>query len=209
MARKAGTNSHDTEAQIYLAARNLFARYGYAAVSMRQIAADVGVNQAALYHYTATKQDLLAGLLTRHMTALIAALDEEDFPNDPSQALDHFTRFHIRYHIPRADEIFLSYMELRSLDADYFMAINALRSQYEHVLRDILEDGVESGQFSAIDPVISAMAILSMLTGITTWYNPDGPMNQHEIETYYSRLVLRSVGASLYQGQPVEEKDNV
>lgn len=209
MARKAGTNSHDTEAQIYLAARNLFARYGYAAVSMRQIAADVGVNQAALYHYTATKQDLLAGLLTRHMTALIAALDEEDFPNDPSQALDHFTRFHIRYHIPRADEIFLSYMELRSLDADYFAAINALRSQYEHVLRDILEEGVESGQFSAIDPVISAMAILSMLTGITTWYNPDGPMNQHEIETYYSRLVLRSVGASLYQGQPVEEKDNV
>ena len=209
MARKAGTNSHDTEAQIYLAARNLFARYGYAAVSMRQIAADVGVNQAALYHYTATKQDLLAGLLTRHMTALIAALDEEDFPNDPSQALDHFTRFHIRYHIPRADEIFLSYMELRSLDADYFAAINALRSQYEHVLRDILEEGVESGQFSAIDPVISAMAILSMLTGITTWYNPDGLMNQHEIETYYSRLVLRSVGASLYQGQPVEEKDNV
>ena len=209
MARKAGTNSHDTEAQIYLAARNLFARYGYAAVSMRQIAADVGVNQAALYHYTATKQDLLAGLLTRHMTALIAALDEEDFSEDPSQALDHFTRFHIRYHIPRADEIFLSYMELRSLDADHFTAINALRSQYEHVLRDILKTGVESNQFSDIDPAISAMAILSMLTGVTTWYNSEGPLSQDEIETYYSRLVLRSVGAGQYQDQLTKEIDDV
>ena len=197
MARKAGTTSQDTEAQIYAAARNLFARYGYAAVSMRQIAGDVGVNQAALYHYTPTKQDLLAGLLTRHMSALLEAIGAEDFSGDPVHALDHFTRFHIRYHIPRAEEIFLSYMELRSLDSEHFAAINALRSQYEQILRQILKAGLKSGAFSDIDPAISAMAILSMLTGITTWYSPEGRLNQQEIEIYYSRLVLRSVGTSL------------
>ena len=197
MARKAGTTSQDTEAQIYTAARNLFARYGYAAVSMRQIAGDVGVNQAALYHYTPTKQDLLAGLLTRHMSALLEAIGAEDFSGDPVYALDHFTRFHIRYHIPRAEEIFLSYMELRSLDSEHFAAINALRSQYEQILRQILKAGLKSGAFSDIDPAISAMAILSMLTGITNWYSPEGRLNQPEIETCYSRLVLRSVGASL------------
>lgn len=197
MARKAGTTSQDTEAQIYTAARNLFARYGYAAVSMRQIAGDVGVNQAALYHYTPTKQDLLAGLLTRHMSALLEAIGAEDFSGDPVRALDHFTRFHIRYHIPRAEEIFLSYMELRSLDSEHFAAINALRSQYEEILRQILKAGLKSGAFSDIDPAISAMAILSMLTGITNWYSPEGRLNQPEIETCYSRLVLRSVGASL------------
>jgi len=197
MARKAGTTSQDTEAQIYAAARNLFARCGYAAVSMRQIAGDVGVNQAALYHYTPTKQDLLAGLLTRHMSALLEAIGAEDFSGDPVHALDHFTRFHIRYHIPRAEEIFLSYMELRSLDSEHFAAINALRSQYEQILRQILKAGLKSGAFSDIDPAISAMAILSMLTGITNWYSPEGRLNQPEIETCYSRLVLRSVGASL------------
>jgi AcrR family transcriptional regulator len=197
MARKAGTTSQDTEAQIYSAARNLFARYGYAAVSMRRIAGDVGVNQAALYHYTPTKQDLLAGLLTRHMSALLEAIGAEDFPDDPVRALDHFARFHIRYHIPRAAEIFLSYMELRSLDSEHFTAINALRSQYEEILRQILKTGLKSGAFSDIDPAISAMAILSMLTGITNWYSPEGRLNQPEIETCYSRLVLGSVGASL------------
>ena len=88
-------------------------------------------------------------------------------------------------------------MELRSLDSEHFAAINALRSQYEQILRQILKAGLKSGAFSDIDPAISAMAILSMLTGITNWYSPEGRLNQPEIETCYSRLVLRSVGASL------------
>ena len=196
MARKAGTTREDTEARIYVAAQNLFARYGYAAVSMRQIAGEVGVNQAALYHYTATKQDLLAGLLTRHMDGLLAALKAETLPGDPVLALDHFTRFHIRYHLGRPDEVFLSYMELRSLEKGHFAAITDLRGRYEGVLRSILAEGLRQGKFSGIEPAISSMAILSMLTGITNWYKPGGRLGQSDIETYYSRLVLGAVGAA-------------
>ena len=196
MARKAGSTRQDTEAKIYLAARNLFARFGYAAVSMRQIASEVGVNQAALYHYTPTKQDLLAGLLTRHMDDLIAAYDAESHPDDPLLALDHFTRFHFAYHLTKPDEVFLSYMELRSLEPDHFQKITALRSDYEERLRHILASGLKTGAFTAIEPSITAMAILSMLTGITNWYKPGGRLSQDDIETYYSRLVLRAVGAT-------------
>ena len=197
MARKAGTSSEDTGARIYLAARNLFARYGYAAVSMRQIAGEVGVNQAALDHYTPTKQDLLAGLLTRHMEELLAALKAETLPADPVLALDHFTRFHIRHHLTRPDEVFLSYMELRSLEEGHYDSVTALRSRYEGVLRDILAEGLRRGLFSGIEPAISAMAILSMLTGIRNWYKPGGRLGQSDIENYYSRLVLGAVGATV------------
>ena len=30
--------------------------------------------------------------------------------------LERFVRFHIRYHLKRADEVFISYMELRNLE---------------------------------------------------------------------------------------------
>ncbi len=195
MARKAGTTSQDTEARIYQSALALFAQYGYAAVSMRHIAREVGVNQAALYHYTPTKQDLLTGLLTRHMVGLISAWDDEVKPHAPAAALEHFTRFHIRYHMPRPDEIFLSYMELRSLEVENFNAITSLRQQYEDNLRVILTDGMSQGVFTKIDPAITAMAILSMLTGITTWYKQGGRLSQDDIETYYCTLTLRAVGA--------------
>ena len=194
MARKAGTTSQDTEARIYASALSLFAQYGYAAVSMRQIAAEVGVNQAALYHYTPTKQDLLAGVLTRHMDGLIAAWEAEDKPIEPIAALDHFTRFHIRYHMPRPDEIFVSYMELRSLEDEHFKAITNLRRDYESGLRDILNRGMDSGAFNRIDPALSAMAILSMLTGITTWYKRGGRFSAADIENHYSQLALSAVG---------------
>ena len=207
MARKAGTTSQDTEARIYASALSLFARFGYAAVSMRQIAAEVGVNQAALYHYTPTKQNLLAAVLTRHMMGLIAAWEDEVKPDDPLAALDHFTRFHIRYHMPRPDEIFVSYMELRSLDDDHLSAITSLRRDYENGLRDIIKRGIERGVFETIDPALTAMAILSMLTGITTWYKKRGRLNQRQIENEYSRLALHAVGVDAAKTQALMEDE--
>ena len=207
MARKAGTTSQDTEARIYASALSLFARFGYAAVSMRQIAAEVGVNQAALYHYTPTKQNLLAAVLTRHMMGLIAAWEDEVKPDDPLAALDHFTRFHIRYHMPRPDEIFVSYMELRSLDDDHLSAITSLRRDYENGLRDIIKRGIERGVFETIDPALTAMAILSMLTGITTWYKKRGRLNQRQIENEYSRLALHAVGVDAAKTQALMEAE--
>ncbi len=51
MARTAGSDGEKTEAAIREAALSLMARYGYEAVSMRQLAAEVGVQAAALYRY--------------------------------------------------------------------------------------------------------------------------------------------------------------
>ena len=51
----------------------LIARHGYEAVSMRQLAAEVGVQAAALYRYFPTKEDLLFTLMREHMQELAAA----------------------------------------------------------------------------------------------------------------------------------------
>ena len=50
MARTQGSHSELTGPRIRKAALGLFARYGYAAVSMRQIACEVGVQVGALYN---------------------------------------------------------------------------------------------------------------------------------------------------------------
>ena len=55
MARIAGTIATETACRIRAESLVLFARYGYAAVSMRQIASAVGVMPGALYHHYETK----------------------------------------------------------------------------------------------------------------------------------------------------------
>lgn len=76
MARTTGSHSDITGPRVRDAALRLFARHGYAAVSMRQIAGEVGVQAGALYNYTPDKQNLLFALMRDHMVELLDAVPD-------------------------------------------------------------------------------------------------------------------------------------
>ncbi|MCP4820266.1 MAG: helix-turn-helix transcriptional regulator, partial [Shimia sp.] len=83
MARTQGSHSGITGPRVRAAALHLFAQHGFAAVSMRQIAREVGVQAGALYNYTPDKQSLLFDLMNTHMGELLesrAALPEDASP---------------------------------------------------------------------------------------------------------------------------------
>ncbi|MHA6326034.1 TetR/AcrR family transcriptional regulator [Roseivivax sp. CAU 1753] len=195
MARTRGSHSDITGPRVERAALTLFARHGFAAVSMRQIAAEVGVQAGALYNYTRDKQQLLFMLLQRHMTDLLAAYAAQDGPGTPLDRLEAFTRFHIRYNAERPEAVFISYMELRNLEPDHFAEIEALRRQYEGALVDILRDGRDSGTFDIADPRIAAFAVIGMLTQVNTWFREGGRLSLAEIEALYWTMVRRIVGS--------------
>ncbi len=197
MARRVGSQGERTEAAIRSAARRLIARQGYEALSMRRLAEEVGLGAAALYRYFPNKQAILMGLLDSHMRELLAAWEGARLREAPApERLEAFTRFHIRHHLPRADGVFLSSMELRSLTPENFARIEALRRAYERELALILEAGAEDGSLSGPEPKIAARAIIAMLTGITTWYNPAGPISPAALEDVYWRLVAGMTGLS-------------
>jgi hypothetical protein len=102
-------------------------------------------------------------------------------------------RFHIRYHLERADEVFVAYMELRNLEPDNFAEIEAARQHYEKILSDILEEGVRAGRYSVADPRVATRAIIAMLTGIPTWYRPGRGLSRQDIETLYLTMVRKAL----------------
>lgn len=194
MARKTGSHSDITGPKIRAAAERLFARHGYAAVSMRQIAAEVGVQAGALYLYTPDKQSLLAGLMRDHLEALIASWKAQTPASHPHDRLRQFVHFHIGYHIDRPDAVFIAYMELRNLEPDRFAEIEALRRSYEAELEAILRDGQDTGVFELADPRLASMALIAMLTGVTNWYREGGRLSRAEVEELYADMALKSVG---------------
>ena len=137
MARTQGSHSDLTRPRVRAAAQRLFAQRGYAAVSMRQIAAEVGVQAGALYNYTPDKQALLFDLMQQHMSELLGALAALPAESDPLAALEAFTRFHIEFHVERPDAVFIAYMELRNLNPENFLIIEKLRRSYEDRLEKI------------------------------------------------------------------------
>ena len=205
MARTTGSRADITGPLIRAEARRLFARHGYAAVSMRQIAAAVGVQAGALYAYTADKQALLADLLGDHMERLLDAWrDTGEAP--PLARLERFVRFHIDYSLDHADAVFLSYMELRSLDAANHARIAGLRRDYEDALERILRDGVAAGQMAVAEPRVAAMALIGMLTGVTNWYRSGGRLDRGRVGDIYWQLARGAVGAQADSGAKATDR---
>ncbi|WP_417722356.1 TetR/AcrR family transcriptional regulator [Salipiger sp.] len=195
MARTAGSHSDITGPRIRAAALKLFAKHGYAAVSMRQIAREVGVQAGALYNYIPDKQALLFTLLEGHMEDLLEAWEAEPLPADPLSRLEAFVRFHIRFNLARPEAIFISYMELRNLDPENFAIIERLRRRYEGALETILSDGQAEGVLSVPDTRLASYALIAMLTGVNTWYRAGGRLSLEDVERIYWDMVRKSVGA--------------
>ncbi|MBT0958790.1 TetR family transcriptional regulator [Alphaproteobacteria bacterium KMM 3653] len=193
MARKTGSHAETTGPRVRAAALRLFAQSGYAAVSMRQIAAEVGMQAGALYTYTADKQTLLFDLMREHMADVLEAWAAQPQGGSPGERLEQFTRFHINHHLDRPEGVFLSYMELRNLTPKNFAEIEALRRSYESELEAILIAGQENGAFSVPDTRLATMALIAMLTGITQWYRDDGRLSRERVQKIYWNMVRRAV----------------
>ncbi|MGB0251014.1 MAG: TetR/AcrR family transcriptional regulator [Paracoccaceae bacterium] len=193
MPRTIGSYSQNTRTLVRQSAERLFARHGYAAVSMRQLASDVGVQVGTIYNYTKDKQALLFAIMSEHMTELLQAWSREGQTTDPSDQLSQFLNFHLDYHLARRDAVFIAYMELRNLDAANFAQIETLRRQYEDALEQILIAGKSAKAFDIADTRITTLAIIGMLTEVVTWYRPDGRLKLDEVKSLYREMVLRMV----------------
>jgi AcrR family transcriptional regulator len=196
MARTTGSDGERTEAAIRAAALALIARHGYEAVSMRALAAEVGVQAAALYRYYPTKEELLHSLMREHMDGLAAAWEAaRPASADPAARLAAYVANHIRFHVTRRHSTHVSNMELRSLSRDRLTAILKLRTAYEKELRAILRDGAERGVFTVDDVGLTAMAVIQMITGVIVWFRPDERLSVEEVTETYLAMTMRLVGA--------------
>jgi len=193
MPRTIGSYSQNTQTLVRQSAERLFARHGYAAVSMRQLASDVGVQVGTIYNYTKDKQTLLFTIMSEHMTELLLAWSREGLRLDPIAQLSRFLNFHLDYHLARRDAVFIAYMELRNLDDTNFAQIETLRRQYEDALEQILVAGKKTKSFDIADTRITTLAIIGMLTEVVTWYREDGRLKLDEVKSHYRKMVLRMV----------------
>ena len=194
------SESKDTKAKIRKTALRLFAESGYNAVSMRDLAEAVGMRQGGLYNHFEGKQALLSDLMETHMVALLKALDAAMAGISGARArLEVFVRHHVAHHLNYPDDVFLAYMEVRSLDPDNRARIVALRNRYEYMLRNILEDGCAKGLFSIGDAAVHARMLLAMMTGVTVWYRDNGRLSRDEVVELYLDAALQSVGLTMVQ----------
>ena len=185
-----------TAKSLLVAARDLFVLNGYAAVSMREIALKLGINAGAIYNHFPSKQEILFRLLEDHMLDLLEQwdiLEVERSKLSDLLILRMFVNFHINFHIDKSREVFLSYMELRSLDRQNFLKISKLRDEYESILQNILVLGKNNKNLDFDDSQITTKAILGTLSSLSHWYHQKGRLGAEDIRKIYWHLIFNSV----------------
>jgi AcrR family transcriptional regulator len=195
MARITGSSGARTAAAIRRAALRLIYRQGFAAMNLRDLAAEVGIQPSSLYNHIASKQALLLDLMQEHMAALLAAADAALAAAGP-QVVDRLRAFighHVLYHMERRHEVYIANFELRALDVPNHARIVAMRADYEARLMALLREGVEAGALVIEDIPVTAFAMLAMLTGICTWYRPNGRLGKAQLVALHTELALNGI----------------
>jgi len=207
MARTIGSYGPKTLEAIRKAGVRLIFEHGYEAMSLRQLAAEVGIQPGSLYNHITTKQELLFDLVQDHINELLRQLDSAlEGKQEPLDRLRAFVAFHVAYHMTRKREVFIANSELRSLEPRNYEAVVALRGAYEQRLADILSEGVAADVFEVVDVQVATFAILALLTGLCNWYRPGGRLTREAIIAAHEKLVLSGVAPQAAVAPPVRAK---
>lgn len=179
-------------------ALRLFADRGYQLTTMVDIGAALGIRGPSLYKHVASKQELLAEIMTETMTELIARQRAAVTAGGPPDVrLRRVVEAHVRYHATHRDHALVGNREIESLEEPTRAQVVELRSRYEHGLRAIIEHGCAAQAFSTASPRLVSYAILDMGMGLASWYRADGEYDVDTIAYAYADLAAQMVGVPL------------
>ena len=190
--------------RIRRAAIALFRERGYHGTPVRELARIVKIEAASLYYHFPSKQTILLDILDRTLDDLLGGLARATGDMGGAEGrLRAAVRFHVLFHSERRDEAFVSHSELRSLTPPNLRRIVAKRDRYERAFRAILTGGVKAGVFAIPDVKLAAAGILTMCTGVASWYSDHGRLRPEAIAERYVEMILRIARGA---GRPVERR---
>ncbi len=190
-----------TSERIPRAAARLFAEEGYSAVTMRAIASRVCMTAAGLYAHYPSKAAILADLVDAELKRFVIAVEDAcSAASGPAEKLRCFAEEHVRQSLAEAElGPFNVHFALKQLTAhlpdDEQRRVAEAQLRHLNLLKGILREGLEQGEFAKLDITPTAFAILTMCDFVTNWYRPAGRLNSNEVARHHAELVLRMVAA--------------
>lgn len=179
--------------EIYQAAAQLFFTKGYHATSMRDIAAAVGVEQAALYYYYPSKSEILYAIMKTSVLDLTKSVDAAlGGKTDISQKLFGFLTAHMYFFLTRREEVGLGF-ELRNLNHDQQVELKQQQREYLERFQRILDQAIAEGIVRPCDTRIATMLLVATTNSVLVWYRPDGPSTPDEIAAISADLAIKGL----------------
>lgn len=183
-----------TQQRITDAALTLFAKKGFTATGIRDLADAAGLSTASLYHYMGTKEDLLLHIMTEGLRRFAAASRQAvaDLAGPPRHIVA-LTRVHVATEVLQRRMSLVIDQELRSLT--YPETVLPLRDEYESLWAHAISLGVQTGEFRIVDPALGRLALLEMCNGVAHWFSANGRLTLAQVCDGFSDMALALLSA--------------
>lgn len=143
--------------EILLAAQRLVAEKGYAAMSMDELAAQVGISKPTLYSFFATKEELVVAAMLRAMQRLLVLIETDQAERTPLQRLTLILRTAMQQQIDECGTLPRSWTpDLSQLLNDHQEAISCLHRLDAEVV-SLIHAGIQQGE---IDPDLDPATVV-------------------------------------------------
>src|SRR5690606_5489017 len=182
-------------ALIQAAARAFNAR-GYHNTSLDDVAAELVLTRAALYHYIGSKQEILfeCHMLAYDCGDLAIAYAREHATNGLETGCLIIRRF---------IELFNGGMgrvgmmtEHESLEPNMQALIQKRRDEFDHEFRSIIDAGMRDGSIRPVDPKLAVFFTMGAVNWMCTrWYRPDGALSVEEIAASFEDMFRAAMSA--------------
>jgi AcrR family transcriptional regulator len=185
------------EHAIIAAAAATFKEKGYQAATTRDIAAAVGIQQATLYYYVSSKEELLYLVVREPIMRLYAQVEE--IAKAPWPARTKIARA-IQAHLAAFDDNYphmsVFVQELHNVASALQDRLGDLPGRYQRLWEEILRQGRASHELRAdLDVTATALMILGMCNWMYRWYRQGGRLDTATLASQYASAVLDGVAA--------------
>lgn len=169
--------------EIVRAAARLFHACGYAATSMRDLAAALGVTSAALYYHFPGKEDLLVAVMRQGVelvqTAVTQAMAGYD---DPLLRIRAGLRAHLLACLEHQEYVSALLYETRALSPAAQAEMVRVRDAYEALWAETLAAAQQAGIVRpGIDTRLVRLLCFGAINWAVLWFRPAGPYQPAQI----------------------------
>ncbi|MCP2286028.1 transcriptional regulator, TetR family [Promicromonospora umidemergens] len=191
--------------QVLRAALELFSTRGYATTSVQEIVVAAGVTKGAMYHYFASKDDLLFAIYERMLSLQKARLDEiVAAGTERGDAVEDVLRAVCEDVVTTSIELLpegtVFTRSQHMLTAERQAEVKRRRRAYHDDFESLLLRGTKEGVFR--DDVPTAVLIAHFFSDVhylPQWYSPTGPETAAEVAGQLTELFLRGIRAAASQ----------
>lgn len=182
--------------EIIATAAALFEVEGYSTTSMAAIARANGLAKPSLYHYFASKDDILFAIHDEFIDLLINRRDRRAAALlSPEDELREVFGDVFELMDTHRGNVRVFFEHYRELPQQQQRVIRAKRDDYEAWVERVVRRGNESGAFRQVDPRLVTLALFGMSNWAYQWYRSGGPLTSRQIAERFWDFLIHGIGA--------------